>query len=33
MDFDHYDEVPAHLADKIITNAKAGAAGEEEEEG
>ncbi len=32
MEFDHYDEVPAHLADKIIANAKAGGAGEEEEE-
>ena len=33
MEFDHYDEVPAHLVDKIIANAKAGGAGEEEEEG
>jgi elongation factor G len=33
MEFDHYDEVPAHLADKIIANAKAGGTGEEEEEG
>jgi elongation factor G len=32
MEFDHYDEVPAHMADKVIANAKAGAAGEEEEE-
>ena len=32
MEFSHYDEVPAHLADKVIANAKAGAAGEEEEE-
>jgi elongation factor G len=32
MEFSHYDEVPSHLADKIIANAKAGAAGEEEEE-
>jgi elongation factor G len=32
MEFDHYDEVPSHLADKIIEKAKAAAAGEEEEE-
>jgi elongation factor G len=32
MEFDHYDEVPAHLADKIVEKAKAAAAGEEEEE-
>jgi elongation factor G len=32
MEFDHYDEVPAHLADKVIANAKAGQAGQEEEE-
>jgi len=32
MEFSHYDEVPAHLAEKVIANAKAGAAGEEEEE-
>ena len=32
MEFNHYDEVPGHLADKIIANAKAGATGEEEEE-
>jgi len=32
MEFDHYDEVPAHLAEKIIEKAKAGKAGEEEEE-
>jgi elongation factor G len=32
MEFSHYDEVPAHLADKVIANAKAGGAGEEEEE-
>ena len=32
MEFSHYDEVPAHLSDKVIANAKAGAAGEEEEE-
>ncbi len=32
MEFDHYDEVPAHLAEKIIEKAKAGATGEEEEE-
>jgi elongation factor G len=32
MEFDHYDEVPGHLADKVIANAKAGGAGEEEEE-
>jgi len=33
MEFSHYDEVPGHLADKVIANAKAGATGEEEEEG
>jgi hypothetical protein len=33
MEFDHYDEVPSHLADKIIASAKAGGTGEEEEEG
>ena len=32
MEFDHYDEVPAHLADKVIASAKAGATGEEEDE-
>jgi len=32
MEFSHYDEVPSHLADKVIANAKAGATGEEEEE-
>ena len=32
MEFNHYDEVPGHLADKVIANAKAGATGEEEEE-
>jgi elongation factor G len=32
MEFSHYDEVPAHMADKVIANAKAGVAGEEEEE-
>jgi elongation factor G len=32
MEFNHYDEVPAHLAEKIIEKAKAGKAGEEEEE-
>jgi len=32
MEFSHYDEVPGHLADKVIANAKAGGAGEEEEE-
>ena len=32
MEFSHYDEVPGHLADKVIANAKAGVAGEEEEE-
>jgi elongation factor G len=31
MEFDHYDEVPAHLAEKIIEKAKAGAAEEEED--
>jgi elongation factor G len=33
MEFDHSDEVPGHLADKVIANAKAGGTGEEEEEG
>jgi len=32
MEFSHYDEVPGHLADKVIANAKAGVTGEEEEE-
>jgi elongation factor G len=32
MEFSHYDEVPAHMADKVIANAKAGRVGEEEEE-
>jgi elongation factor G len=32
MEFSHYDEVPAHLSEKVIANAKASAAGEEEEE-
>lgn len=32
MEFSHYDEVPAQLSEKVIANAKAGAAGEEEEE-
>jgi elongation factor G len=32
MEFDHYDEVPSHMADKVIANAKAGTSGEEEEE-
>ena len=33
MEFDHYDdEVPGHLADKVIANAKAGTSGEEEEQ-
>jgi len=32
MEFSHYDEVPSHLAEKIISNEKAGATGEEEEE-
>ena len=32
MEFDHYDFVPQHLADKIIAQAKAARAGEEEEE-
>ena len=32
MEFNHYDEVPGHLADKVIANAKAGATGEEDEE-
>jgi elongation factor G len=33
MEFSHYDEVPAHLSEKVIANAKAGVTGEEEEEG
>ena len=32
MEFSHYDEVPGHLADKVIAHAKAGTTGEEEEE-
>ena len=32
MEFSHYYEVPGHLADKVIANAKAGTTGEEEEE-
>jgi elongation factor G len=32
MAFDHYDEVPAQMADKIIAHAKAEATGHEEEE-
>jgi elongation factor G len=32
MEFSHYDEVPSHLAEKIIAHAKAGAAGEPEDE-
>jgi elongation factor G len=32
MEFSHYDEVPGHLADKVIANAKAGGHGAEEEE-
>ena len=32
MEFSHYDEVPSHLAEKIIAHAKAGAAGEAEDE-
>ena len=32
MEFSHYDEVPSHLSDKIIANAKAGKSGEDEEE-
>lgn len=32
MEFSHYDEVPAHLAEKVIAHAKAGSTGEEEEE-
>ena len=32
MEFSHYDEVPAHLSEKVIAGAKAAAAGEEEEE-
>ncbi len=32
MEFSHYDEVPAHLSEKVIAGAKAAASGEEEEE-
>ena len=32
MNFDHYDEVPAQLAEKVIAHAKAEATGEEEED-
>ena len=32
MEFNHYDEVPAHLSEKVIAGAKAGAAEEEQEE-
>jgi elongation factor G len=32
MEFSHYDEVPSHLAEKIIAHAKAGATGEVEDE-
>jgi elongation factor G len=32
MEFSHYDEVPGHLADKVIAAAKTGARAEEEEE-
>ena len=32
MAFDHYDEVPAQLAEKVIAHAKAEATGEEEED-
>ena len=32
MAFDHYDEVPANIADKVIEKAKAEAAGHEEED-
>jgi elongation factor G len=32
MEFSHYDEVPSHLADKVIEKAKAGVTEEEEEE-
>ena len=32
MEFSHYDEVPSHLADKVIAHAKAGTTGEEEDE-
>jgi elongation factor G len=32
MEFSHYDEVPSHLAEKIIAHAKAGKTGEDEEE-
>jgi elongation factor G len=32
MEFDHYDEVPAHMADKVIAGAKAGQTGEAEDE-
>ena len=30
MEFSHYDEVPSHLAEKVIANAKAGVTGEED---
>jgi len=32
MEFSHYDEVPSHLSDKIIANAKTGKAGDDEDE-
>jgi elongation factor G len=32
MEFSHYDEVPSHLSDKIIANAKTGKSGEDDEE-
>ena len=32
MAFDHYDEVPAQLAEKVIAHAKADATGAEEED-
>ena len=32
MEFSHYDEVPSHLSEKVIANAKAGVTGEVEEE-
>jgi len=32
MEFDHYDFVPPHQAEKIISAAKAAKTGEEEEE-
>lgn len=31
MEYSHYDEVPAHLSEKVIASAKAAASGEEEE--